>query len=191
MRCLLKMTLKWVQNTGVGVHTGGEETERTWTAYQPCHSGTETATCNSSLELWWFLRKCGGLVVSVPASRLPVQGSTLCPGPPQSAVWRAGDRTVSQSCICYSAEVADGGSGSFKVKPDLFMSNRTFFNVKPDLFYVKPNLLLSQTGPFNVKLDLFMSYQEFSSSNPNPTNVKSYLSFDTKEFSVSFLFNFI
>ena len=32
------------------------------------------------------LRRCCGLVVSVPASRLPVLGSNLSPGPPHSAV---------------------------------------------------------------------------------------------------------
>ena len=39
----------------------------------------------SKLE-WCGLRRCGGLVVSVPAARLPVLGSNLGLGPLHSAV---------------------------------------------------------------------------------------------------------
>ena len=38
-----------------------------------------------SKEVWW-LRRCGGLVVRILASRSPVPGSNLCPGPPHSVV---------------------------------------------------------------------------------------------------------
>ena len=43
-------------------------------------------------------RRCGGLVVSVPASRSPVPGSNLGPGPPQSAVRGAAELTVMLYC---------------------------------------------------------------------------------------------
>ena len=39
-------------------------------------------------------RRCGGLVVRVFASRSPVPGSILGPGPPDSVVWGAADHTV-------------------------------------------------------------------------------------------------
>ena len=41
-----------------------------------------------------FSRRCGGLVVRVSASRLPVPGSILGPGPPHSVVCGAADHTV-------------------------------------------------------------------------------------------------
>ena len=39
------------------------------------------------------IRKCGSLEVSVPASRPPVPGSNLGPGPLHSVVWGAADHT--------------------------------------------------------------------------------------------------
>ena len=46
-------------------------------------------------EVWWS-SKWGVvvLVVSVPASRPPVPGSNLGPGPPRSVIWGAEDCTV-------------------------------------------------------------------------------------------------
>ena len=41
-----------------------------------------------------FSRRCGGLVIRVSASRLPVPGSILGPGPPHSVVCGAADHTV-------------------------------------------------------------------------------------------------
>ena len=39
-------------------------------------------------------RRCGGLVVRVLATRSPVPGSILGPGPPHSVIWGAADHTV-------------------------------------------------------------------------------------------------
>ena len=43
------------------------------------------------VEVWWW---CGGLVVSVGASRSPIPGSKLGPGPPHRAVRGAANRAV-------------------------------------------------------------------------------------------------
>ena len=43
--------------------------------------------------VWWSLRRCGSLVVSVPASRLPVPGSNISPGPPSMQCGLRGGRS--------------------------------------------------------------------------------------------------
>ena len=45
-------------------------------------------------EVWWSLRRCGGLVVRDLAYKSPVPGSNLGPGPPHSVLGGAADHTV-------------------------------------------------------------------------------------------------